>query len=99
MNRDGHIFGALVFNFIYWIMAIDHTIAGLLISCIFACCGGLIPDVLEPPTWPGHRGVMHYFVGPISILPAIFLFNSNSILFAIGAFSLGYFSHFILDIL
>jgi len=98
MNRDEHIIGALLFNFIYWIIAAENTIGGLLISSIFACVGGLLPDVLEPPTWPGHRGVFHYFFGPISIIPTLFFLNSTLILFAIGAFCLGYFSHFVLDI-
>lgn len=99
MNRGEHILGALIFNFIYWMIPIHNGIATLLISSIFALCGGLVPDVLEPPTWRGHRGVWHYFVGPVIILPAIFFINSNSILFVIGAFCVGYFSHSILDIL
>jgi hypothetical protein len=98
MNKDGHLFGAFLFNLVYWIIATENSLAGLLASCILACCGGLLPDVLEPPTWPGHRGVFHYVVGPISILPAIFLINSNLILFAGGAFCFGYFSHFVLDV-
>jgi len=99
MNKDEHILGALIFNFIYWMIAIHNGIAALLISSIFALCGGLAPDVLEPPTWRGHRGGWHYFAGSISVLPAIIFINSDLMLFVIGAFCVGYFSHLILDIL
>jgi hypothetical protein len=99
MNRDEHFIGALLFNFAYWIIAAENTIGGLLISSIFACIGGLLPDVLEPPTWPGHRGFFHYVVGPISVIPAIVFINSSMLHFIGGSFCFGYFSHFILDIL
>jgi len=99
MNREEHVLGALIFNFIYWIIPNNNGVAALMISSIFALWGGLAPDALEPPTWPGHRGGWHYVVGSISILPAIFFINSDLIPFVIGAFCLGYFSHFILDIL
>ncbi|MDH5266493.1 MAG: hypothetical protein OEW62_02305 [Candidatus Bathyarchaeota archaeon] len=99
MNKDEHVLGALISNFVYWMIPLHNGIAALLISSIFALWGGLAPDALEPPTWRGHRGGWHYFAGPISILPAIFFVNSDLILFVIGAFCVGYFSHFILDIL
>ena len=98
MNKDGHLFGAFVFNLIYWLIALDNTLLGFLTSCIFACLGGLFPDILEPPTWPGHRSIFHYFIGPISVIPAIYFINLSMLNFLAGAFCFGYFSHFVLDI-
>ena len=99
MNREEHVLGALIFNFIYWMISNNNGVAALLISSIFALGGALAPDALEPPTGPGHRGGWHYFAGPISVLPAIFFINSDLMPFVISAFCVGYFSHFILDIL
>ncbi|MFZ7136858.1 MAG: hypothetical protein ACOWW1_00340 [archaeon] len=99
LNKDGHLFGAFIFNIVYWIIATDNSIVGFLTSCIFACVGGMLPDILEPATWPGRRSVFHYVVGPISIIPAIVFVNSNMLYFIGGAFCFGYFSHFILDIM
>lgn len=99
MNRDEHLFGAFVFSLFYWFLATNNSLTGLLVTCIFACIGGLMPDVLEPATWPGHRGFFHYFFGPFCIVPALLFMNSSNLGFMGGAFCFGYFSHFLLDVI
>ena len=98
MNRDEHILAALIFNFVYWTISFNNGFMGLLMSSVFAFWGGLMPDMLEPPTWRGHRGVFHYVGRPLSILPTLLFLDSNLILFMVGGFCIGYFSHFILDV-
>jgi len=93
-----HQIGAFVADLVYWFISIWIGNIGLfLVSWIAAGLGGLAPDILEPPTWPGHRGLWHYIVGFLAVLPAIFMLKSNEFGFVIGAFCIGYFSHFVLD--
>lgn len=40
-------------------------------------CGGQAPDIIDPPTWPGHRSTAHsYAVGTITISKANAMISS-----------------------
>ena len=103
-DGDTHAVGAFIFFIFYFILSLIlaekddlllQFIAGLFVSQL----GGSMPDIIEPPTWPGHRGVFHYGVGFLTFIPALLLITSTNLLsFSIGSFSVGYFSHFILDV-
>jgi len=97
MNGDEHFFGSLTFNGIFWIVTNFPKVGVLLIGSIAAILGGAAPDLIEPPTWPGHRGIFHW-LGGLAIIP-VFLLNPYSDILEIilASFFLGYFSHFILD--
>lgn len=105
MNSDEHSVGAFLFYLVYLGLSIvlwmvDVSIGKLLVGFFMAIVGGLAPDIIEPPTWPGHRGFFHYTIGPANIIPALIFTNStNLVLSSVDAFRMGYFSHFILDIL
>ena len=94
-----HQAGAFVANLLYWVISAwsgDFFI--LLLSWAFAALGGATPDLLEPATWYGHRGAWHYVAGFLSIFPAFILLGTNGLGFVLGAFCIGYFSHFLLDV-
>lgn len=94
-----HQAGAFLFNTVYWLLSPANRDLGLLIlSSAAALLGGATPDALEPPTWAGHRGDWHYIGGLLSALPSLALWQSEGIGFLIGAYCVGYFSHFVLDV-
>jgi len=71
----------------------------LLLGSVAAILGGAAPDLIEPATWPGHRGIFH-LLGFLAIFPVLILSPSTDILeIALASFFIGYFSHFILDYL
>jgi membrane-bound metal-dependent hydrolase YbcI (DUF457 family) len=94
-----HQVGAFVANLLYWVIsAWSGNFFVLLLSWVAAAFGGAAPDMLEPATWYDHRGAWHYAIGFFSIFPAIALLGSNALGYFIGAFCIGYFSHFLLDV-
>jgi len=94
-----HQIGAFVADIFYWVLSTwSGNIALLLLSWMAAVFGGAAPDMLEPATWYGHRGAWHYVAGFLALLPAMLMLKSNAIGFLIGAFCIGYFSHFLLDL-
>lgn len=105
MDSDEHMMGAFLFYLIYgslriFLLPIGISIGSFALGGFIAFLGGLAPDTIEPPTWPGHRGFFHYIVGPVSIIPAVVFLNATNIMiYSIGSFCLGYFSHFFLDII
>ena len=91
--------GSLLFGFLYWGLSSWRDSPGLLVvGLLFAALGGMMPDQLEPPTGPDHRGAWHYLGGLLSALPAYSMINAGAVGFVIGSFCVGYFSHFVLDI-
>jgi membrane-bound metal-dependent hydrolase YbcI (DUF457 family) len=97
MNGDEHFIGSLVFNLIFWILTSFPSIGMLLVGSIGAVIGGAAPDLIEPATWPGHRGIFHW-LGVLAIFPVLLLLPYSGILqILLASFFLGYFSHFILD--
>jgi membrane-bound metal-dependent hydrolase YbcI (DUF457 family) len=86
---------------------IDSNAAILLLSALIGLICGLLPDTLEPPTNPRHRGVFHYFVGTLCFAGlAITLIDVTSFQswltdaskFLFLSAVAGYASHFALDI-
>jgi len=98
-NASEHQIGSGIFFLFYWITSpwISSLSLGL-VGVILAFLGGMMPDILEPATWPGHRGLWHYLVGALVVIPAIALHSGNNSGFIIGSFCIGYFSHFVLDV-
>jgi len=89
----------------------DLLIMGLFVTGMGAV-GGILPDRIEPPNRPRHRGFFHYVFGSLS---AIFYFSVllgslkiisfevtvyfvDLIKFLVLAVASGYASHFLLDI-
>jgi len=104
MNSDEHIAGAFLFNLVFSgskiiLTGMKVSIGLHILSSITAILGGLSPDMIEPATSPRHRGVFHYLVGPLSIIPALLLDSSDVLIFSVSSFFMGYFSHFCLDYL
>ena len=95
-----HQIGAIAAILIYWFFSVwNGNILMLLLGWIAAALGAAAPDILEPATWYGHRGAWHYAGGIVSFFPALFLLSSDALGYLIGAFCIGYFSHFLLDVL
>jgi len=98
-NAGEHQIGSIALTGIYWILSpwtgsLPLALLGIGIGSI----GGTLPDILEPATWPGHRGAWHYIGGILSLFPALALRNSTDIGFLVGCLCVGYFSHFLLDV-
>ena len=99
-NREDHMIGAFVLNIAYWILSNWFPSIDLFIGSSFgALIGGLFPDMIEPPTWPGHRGAWHYLGGPLALLLALVLMNKEPASFIGGAAFMGFVSHIIMDFL
>lgn len=104
MNSDEHMAGAFVFYLIYWTLTTIFLLTGvsignLIFGSFFAILGGLAPDILEPPTWWGHRGVFHW-LGFLSLIPILLATPSKNIpAVLVSSFFVGYLSHFVLDYL
>jgi len=98
-NAPKHQAGAFFLNIVYWLLSPNSSSLPLfLLSSGSALIGGAMPDILEPATWPGHRGVWHYLGGVAALLPALSLWQSSNPRFLIGSFCVGYFSHLLLDV-
>ena len=97
MNGNEHSLGSLLLNIIFWFMTNFPKIGVLLIGSVAAILGGAAPDLIEPATWPGHRGIFHR-LGFLAIFPVLLLSPYSNILeIMLASFFLGNFSHFILD--
>jgi len=77
--------GSLFFSFIFWIMTSFPKIGVLLLGSVAAVFGGVAPDLIEPATWPGYRGIFHW-LGFLAIFPVLLLFPSTNILEIVIAF-------------
>lgn len=107
MNRNQHvIMGALAGASVYFahrkFMNLQPNLGGTIISAIGGAIGGILPDVLEPPVNPNHRGPCH------SIAAGVTLVKGGQQLFAsqqvprelkegLAPFLAGYVSHLMLD--
>lgn len=102
MNFWNHIIGGiLAFLVVNENIQIDWTLLGFLVALSACLLGTRLPDILEPPTHPEHRGFFHsYFILIVTALIGYLLFNSlNSRADVIVLFLLaGYESHLILDL-
>ncbi len=102
-DRNGHAIGAFAFYLGYFILALlssgmEDLFLAFFIGLFVSQLGGVAPDIIEPPTWPGHRGFFHYGVGLLSFFTTVlFMFSFSIIGYSVASFSIGYFSHFILD--
>lgn len=69
MNRDEHNAGGVISGIIFSFIIGDIV---MMLPCIFfSYIGSRLPDVIEPPTWPGHRGLFHSAVGMASLAMAM----------------------------
>lgn len=72
----------------------DHTLSDrIIMGCSLGAIGGVLPDLLEPPDFPSHRGFAHSyaFLGG-SLHGSIRAANP-----VVALLSAGYASHLILD--
>ncbi|MFX0138047.1 MAG: hypothetical protein ACFFDN_30675 [Candidatus Hodarchaeota archaeon] len=99
MDGDSHLVGSIIFYGVYWLFTGFPKFGILLIGLLVSILGGTAPDMLEPPTWSGHRSIFHW-IGILMIILALFFSPPRDpISIIISAFSIGYFSHFVLDYL
>lgn len=98
--------GLPLFLFSNILLAIFTIILALLIGAL----GGLLPDILEPPTSPQHRGLFHYGIGLLLLILLGYNLYYNGLSYFQGFFTefgpllffsgvLGYASHIILDVI
>lgn len=99
MDGEAHFYGSLLFYGLFWLLTGAQNPGFLILGALFSMIGGAAPDILEPPTWPGHRGLLHLFGFFTIIIAIIFAPPQDVISLAISSFCVGYFSHFILDYL
>jgi len=124
LNRFAHLAGgavspwALTAAYSYSHSTWPHLLAGsdLLVMGLFVtgmgAIGGILPDCIEPPKSPRHRGLFHYVLGGVALVFYSFVllgslkiisfdvatYFSGSVTFLFLALVSGYASHFFLDI-
>jgi len=124
LNRSAHLIGGAVSPWVligaysYSHSTWPHLLSGsdLLIMGAFvtgiAAVGGILPDSIEPPKRPKHRGFFHYVFGSLAaIFYSLVLLGSLKIIsfeaavyfsdlvkFLLLAVVSGYASHFFLDV-
>jgi len=124
LNRSAHLVGGavspwvLIAAYSYSNSTWPNLLAGpdLLLMGLFAtgmgAVGGILPDRIEPPKGPKHRGFFHYVFGGLAAIfyflvllgsLKIIIFDaatyfSSPITFLVLALASGYGSHFFLDV-
>lgn len=119
LNREGHLAGGLsapwvlvaFFLFIFDSIPFFHqgnALIGAIAISLAGIFGGVLPDILEPPTDPWHRGPFHYIGGVLCVISILVILINPSTLkthfstflsWVILSLIAGYASHIILDIL
>jgi len=105
----GIIFGLPIVGAVYYLFTNEFSYfkLAIIISISFVCtfAGAIIPDVIERPTNPEHRGMFHSW----SMLSLIFIsafllcfvviprYSEKIFPYPIFGFLLGYLSHLLLD--
>jgi len=124
LNRSAHLVGGAVspwvliavYNYSYstWpnlLVGSDLFVMGLFVTGMGAV-GGVLPDCIEPPESPRHRGFFHYVLGGFAFVFYAFVligslkiisfdaatYFSGPITFLVLALASGYASHFFLDV-
>ena len=95
MNRGEHTTGGIILGGLIGLLFSPNS-THLLVLVLTAIIGSWMPDILEPPTWPGHRGIFHYLGGPLAGAIVIFSLSPSATSYILGT-AAGYFSHFVLD--
>jgi len=124
LNRFAHLVGGAVspwvliatyrYNHATWTHLL--TSLDLLVMAVFVtgmgAIGGILPDSVEPPESPRHRGFFHYVLGGLAFVFYAFVligslkiisfdaatYFSGTITFLVLALASGYASHFFLDV-
>lgn len=104
MNRRWHLITCTIAFAGYAILVnsiVKISLQNIVISFILALIGVILPDILEPPTDPRHRGSFHSkeafkWVGMILLITALIGLLSYQFYMASGFF-LGYFVHLLAD--
>lgn len=107
MNKIEHLItGALAGVGMYLahrkFMNLQPNLGGTIFSAIGGAIGGILPDVLEPPTNPNHRGPCHSVAAGVAVVTGgQQLFASQQVPLEIkeglAPFLAGYVSHLLLD--
>ena len=122
-NRETHLTGGLLAAWVpvvvYFLVCNERPpflqeggdfgwIFAILLISLLGMVGGVLPDMLEPPTDPRHRGPFHYLGGGLCVVfMGVILIVDTSILetfsdlasWAVISLIAGYASHIILDVL
>ena len=124
MNRFAHLVGGAVspwvliatyrYNHATWTHLL--TSLDLLVMAVFVtgmgAIGGILPDCIEPPKSPRHRGLFHYVLGGVALvfysfvlLGSLKIVSFDAVAYFSGPITLlflalisGYASHFFLDV-
>ena len=124
MNRSTHLLGGAVSPWVliaaysyshsiwpYLLDGSDLLVMGLFVTGLGAL-GGILPDRIEPPESPRHRGFFHYVPGGLAFIFYCFVlleslkiisfdvatYFSGPVTFLFLALVSGYASHFFLDV-
>jgi len=124
LNKSAHLGGGAVSPWVliaaysyshsiwpYLLAGTDLLVMGLFITGMGAI-GGILPDSVEPPKRPKHRGFFHYALGGIALvfysfvlLGSLKIVSFDAVAYFSGPITLlflalisGYASHFFLDV-
>jgi TRAP-type mannitol/chloroaromatic compound transport system permease small subunit len=97
-SRIQHLGGAFLLWFLFNILFYNPFFtSNFFMGLILAITGGAFPDIIEPPSNPRHRSIIHLLGAIALLIPFADRFVFETLDFLINSFLIGYGSHFLMD--